>query len=68
MRLFEAQRSARPAARLLHADVALAQLRMQLRLCHDWEHISAAQFEHGVRMMDEVGRLLGAWIKTSARS
>jgi len=68
MRLFEAQRSARPAARLLHADVALAQLRMQLRLCHDWEYISAAQFEHGVRMMDEVGRLLGAWIKTSSKA
>jgi len=68
MRLFEAQRSARPAARLLHADVALAQLRMQLRLCHDWEYISAAQFEHGVRMMDEVRRLLGAWIKTSSKA
>ena len=68
MRLFEAQRSARPAARLLHADVALAQLRMNLRLCHDWEYLSSAQFEHGVRMMDEVGRLLGAWIKTSGTS
>ena len=67
-RLFEAQRSARPTGRLLHADVALAQLRTQLRLAHDWQLITGAQFEHGARLMDEIGRLLGAWLKTSRKN
>ncbi len=66
--LLEAQRSARPAVRLIHVDVTLAQLRTQLRLAHDWELISAGQFEHGARLMDEIGRLLGAWIKTAQKT
>lgn len=53
------------AARLLHANVALAQLRVQFRLCHDWQLITPGQFEHGVKLMDEVGRLLSAWLKAS---
>lgn len=67
-RLLEAQRSARPAARLLPADVALAQLRLHWRLALDWQFVSPRQFEHGVRLMDEVGRLLGAWIKACERT
>ncbi len=68
LRLFEAQRSAQPTTRLIHADVALAQLRTQLRLAHDWQLISAGQFEHGAKLMDEIGRLLGAWIKTAQKN
>jgi hypothetical protein len=68
LHLLEAQRSQNPQARLLHADVALAQLRFNFRLCHDWKLITAAQFEHGVILMDEVGRLLGAWIKTTKKN
>lgn len=49
------------------ADVALAQLRMHWRLALDWQFITQRQFEHGVRLMDEVGRLLGAWIKACER-
>ncbi len=67
-RLLEAQRSARPTARLMPADVALAQLRMHWRLALDWQFITQRQFEHGVRLMDEVGRLLGAWIKACERT
>lgn len=49
-------------------DVALAQLRTQLRLAHDWQLITGAQFEHGARLMDEIGRLLGAWLKTARKN
>jgi hypothetical protein len=48
--------------------VALAQLRTQLRLAHDWQLITGAQFEHGARLMDEIGRLLGAWLKTARKN
>ncbi len=64
-RLLEAQRAQQPTTRLLHADVALAQLRMNWRLAHGWKLVTDGQFEHGVRLMDEVGRLLGAWMKTA---
>jgi hypothetical protein len=64
-RLLEAQRSERPLKRLLYADVALAQLRLNWRLAQDWQLVSPGQFEHGARLMDEVGRLLGAWLKAA---
>ena len=64
LHLLQAQRAAHPLGRLLHADVALAQLRLQIRLCHDWQLITPGQFEHAARLADEIGRLLGAWIKT----
>jgi hypothetical protein len=43
---------------LLHAAVALAQLRLNWRLAQDWQLVSPGQFEHGAKLMDEVGRLL----------
>lgn len=48
---------------LLQADVALETLRLQWRLAHESRCVSTAQYEHGARLMDEVGRLLGAWRK-----
>jgi hypothetical protein len=65
LRLLEAQRPERPLKRLLYADVALAQLRLNWRLAQDWQLVSPGQFEHGARLMDEVGRLLGAWLKAA---
>jgi hypothetical protein len=49
-------------------DVALAQLRTQLRLAHDWQLITDAQFERGTRMSDATRRMLGAWPKTARKN
>jgi hypothetical protein len=51
------------AATLLQADIELENLRMQWRLAHELRCISTGQYEHGGRLIDEVGRLLGAWRK-----
>jgi hypothetical protein len=40
-------------------------MRLNWRLAHDWQLVSPGQFEHGARLMDEVGRLLGAWLKAA---
>lgn len=64
-RLLEAARVSDPQGRLLRADIALATLRTQLRLAHLWQLMTDAQYEHAARLQDEVGRLLGAWIKTA---
>ncbi len=49
--------------KLNQADVLLVKLRFYLRLCHDLTLLSDGQYAHGSGMMDEVGRLLGGWIK-----
>ncbi len=62
-RLIEASLGAAPHRSLEGADVALAKLRFYLRLCRDLELLGDRRYGHAARMVDEVGRLLGAWRK-----
>ncbi len=48
---------------LQHADIQLAQLRVWMRLTRDLEVLTIRRYEHAARLLNEVGRLLGAWIK-----
>lgn len=63
-RLIEAGRSKKPLPILAQADTDLTKLRLYLRLCRDLQLIAFNQYEHGQRMVDEVGRLMGGWIKS----
>lgn len=47
---------------LMQADVRLEQLRLHWRLCRTLELLTLARYQHGARMIDEVGRLLGGWL------
>lgn len=47
---------------LLQADIRLEQLRIHWRLCRTLDLVPPGRYEHGARMIDEVGRLLGTWI------
>jgi hypothetical protein len=49
--------------RRTHSDVA--QLRLNWQLAFEWQLITEKQFEHGEKLMDEVGKLLGAWLKNA---
>lgn len=62
--LLEASYSKRPKTSLHQADITLAKLRLQLRLCHDLDLLSHGQYKHVAAMVDEIGRLLGGWKKT----
>ncbi len=62
-RLIEAAKTSQPREALLQADVALSKLRFYLRLCRDLKLLSFGQYEHAIRMVDEMGRLLGGWLK-----
>ena len=53
-----------PLPELRQADVTLATLRVYLRLCRDLQLLKFNQYEHGQRMVDEVGRLMGGWRKS----
>ena len=54
------------AERLEHlqaADAHLNKLRLYLRLSRHWGWLSSGQYEHASRMVANVGKLLGGWIK-----
>ncbi|MBK8046273.1 MAG: diversity-generating retroelement protein Avd [Anaerolineales bacterium] len=51
--------------RLTHlqtADAHLNKLRLYLRLVHEWQWLTAGQYEHVSKMVAEIGRLLGGWL------
>jgi hypothetical protein len=48
---------------LKKADIALEQARFWLRFSKELELFHIGQYEHSARMLVEMGRLLGAWIK-----
>ena len=52
--------------RLTHlraADAHLDKLRLYLRLAQRWGWLSAGQYEHVSKMVAEIGRLLGGWLR-----
>jgi len=67
-RLIEAARVADPLPLLHRADTDLTKLRVYLRLCRDLELMNIGQYEHAARMVNEVGRLLGGWMKSATNT
>ncbi len=63
--LFKAQsrRGQQRRDALAGADASLNKLRLYLRLAHRWRWLSDGQYEHVSRMVAEIGRLLGGWIR-----
>jgi len=45
------------------ADAHLNKLRCYLRLAHQWHWLSSGQYEHVSRMVAEIGKLLGGWLR-----
>ncbi len=63
--LFDA--NARNGSDRLHhleaADAHLNKLRLYLRLAHHWHWLNDGQYEHVSRMVAEIGKLLGGWMR-----
>lgn len=53
---------------LQEADIALARLRMNLRLCHELQLLNTRQFGYVSGLVDELGRLLGGWMRKRSSS
>lgn len=45
------------------ADVDLDRVRFYLRLCKDMRLLSIGQYEHAAKIVVEIGKLLGGWLK-----
>lgn len=61
--LVEATDSRRPASALAAANLKLEKLRFLFRLAADLRHLDARRYEFAARAIDEIGRLVGGWLK-----
>ena len=52
------------APRLIDANRALTLVRILLRGARDRRHLSVAQHEHAMRLIDGWGRQLGGWLRS----
>ncbi len=63
----QSSRGERRLQALSQADASLNKLRLYLRLAHRWRWISDGQYQHASRMVAEIGRLLGGWLRQASR-
>jgi len=61
--LIEARYSGDKQAILRRANLRLEKLRILLRLSHRLRYLPHQGYEHASRSVNEVGRMLGGWIK-----
>jgi four helix bundle protein len=52
--------------RLRLADASLDKVRLYLRLAVRWEWLSEGQYRHVSHMVQEIGGLLGGWVKQTS--
>ncbi|MEM9355831.1 MAG: diversity-generating retroelement protein Avd [Pseudomonadota bacterium] len=64
--LIEATYSRDRKAHLSHANLGVEKLRHFVRLAMELHHLDARRYEHAVRALDNVGRLIGGWSKANA--
>jgi len=62
--LLRARRARHKRGVLLEADLELEKLRLYLRLAQEIHCMSFPQYEQAARLVNEVGKLLGGWLKT----
>jgi hypothetical protein len=63
--LIEATYSRHPAPALTAANLRLEKLRYGFRLARDLHHIDPRRHEFAARAIDEIGRLVGGWLKAT---
>lgn len=63
--LIEATYARRRRDLLARANLGLQKLRIFCRMALDLKHLDPRRFEHAVREIDGIGRLVGGWMKAS---
>jgi hypothetical protein len=61
--LIEATYTRERRAQLVRANVGIEKLRFLFRLAAGLKHLDRRRYEHAARSLDEVGRLIGGWMK-----
>ncbi len=65
--LVEARYSRQKLEHLRRANLRLEKLRILLRVSHHHKHLPNRQYEHSMRLLYDVGSMLGGWRKSQAR-
>lgn len=66
--LVEARYSPDKRNHLRQANLRLEKLRVLLRLAHDMRYLDYKRYEHAMKAINEVGRMLGGWLKQQGGS
>lgn len=66
--LIEARYSRNKIQNLRKANLHLEKLRVMIRVSFESKHLSHKNYEHAVYAMNEVGKMLGGWIKQQDQS
>ena len=53
------------AHHLLAANLTLERMRFGLRLAHDLKLLDMPRYQHGAEQVNEVGRLIGGWLRSA---
>ncbi len=61
--LVEARYNRRKAEILAQANLRLEKLRILLRLSYRQKHLASRQYEHAMKMLHNVGQMLGGWLR-----
>jgi len=61
--LIEATYSKNPQPHLTACNLRLEKLRYLIRLAKDLRHLDLRRYEFAARTIDEIGRLVGGWLK-----
>ena len=62
--LVEARYSKQKGPCLKRCNLRLEKIRLLLRLCHTLKHLPNRPFEHAMRELHEVGKMVGGWIRS----
>ena len=65
-RLIEATYTRNRRPMLIEANLGLQKLRILCRMANELQHLDHRRYEHAAREIDEVGRLVGGWMKAEA--
>jgi len=64
-RLIEATYSKARERPLSDANLGLEKLRFLFRVCAELHYLDLRRYEHAARMLDEIGRMVGGWMKAN---
>jgi hypothetical protein len=67
-RLIEATYTKARGTSLQSANLGIEKLRLLFRLATEMRYLDPQRYEHAARNLDEVGRLIGGWIKAHAQT
>lgn len=62
--IIRANKSRNKKPLLYNIDIAIEELRLLIRFSHDRKYLSHKSYEETSRRVNEIGRLLGGWIKS----